>query len=290
MPNNIPNLFIVGSMKSGTSSLHNYLGTHPEIYMSEFKEPQYFSDLDRDLSRRNFKTEVEYLNLFKDAGSAKIIGEASTNYSKIPEFTNVPKKIKEFSADAKIIYIMRDPVERAISHYWERVKRYLEGRDLLTTIMNEPEIVDVGYYAMQLKPYIETFGRDRIYILTLESLKANKAATLKSIFEWLEVDASFTVPETGNHNVGQTEVPKFIGAPLVSILRNTPLWPLITKLIPKSVTNRLRKLTKPVKRDMHQAPAAITYLRPILKKQTEELTQLLDRKFPEWKTLHNDSD
>jgi hypothetical protein len=286
MTNNIPNLFIVGAMKSGTSSLHNYLGTHPEIYMSEFKEPQYFSDQDRDISRRNFKSETEYLDLFKTANNVKIIGEASTNYSKIPEFTNVPQRIKQFSPDAKIIYIMRDPVERALSHYWERVKRYLEGRDLLTTIKNEPEIINVGYYAMQLKPYIETFGSDRIFILTLESLKADKTATLKAIFDWLEVDTNIRVPDTGKHNVGEAEVQQFIGAPLVSILRQTPLWSTIVKLIPKFITDRLRKLTKPVKRDMNQAPEAIAYLRPILQQQTKELTQLLNRQFPEWKTLY----
>lgn len=287
MTNNIPNLFIVGAMKSGTSSLHNYLGTHPEIYMSEFKEPQYFSDLDRDISRRNFKSETEYLDLFKTANNVKIIGEASTNYSKIPEFTNVPQRIKQFSPDAKIIYIMRDPVERALSHYWERVKRYLEGRDLLTTIKNEPEIINVGYYAMQLKPYIETFGSDRIFILTLESLKADKTATLKAIFDWLEVETNIRVPNTGKHNVGEAEVQQFIGAPLVSILRQTPLWSTIVKLIPKFITDRLRKLTKPVKRDMNQAPEAIAYLRPILQQQTKELTQLLNRQFPEWTTLYN---
>ena len=132
----IPNLFIVGAMKSGTSSLHNYLATHPEIYMSEFKEPQYFADLGKDISRNQFPTEEAYLSLFKNAGNAKIIGESSTNYSKIPEFTGVPQRIKAFSPEAKIIYIMRDPIERALSHYWERVKRYLEGRDLLTTIKN----------------------------------------------------------------------------------------------------------------------------------------------------------
>ena len=285
----IPNLFIVGAMKSGTSSLHNYLATHPEIYMSQFKEPQYFADLGKDPSRGICKTEEDYLNLFKDAGNAKIIGESSTNYSKIPEFTGVTARIKAFSPEARIIYIMRDPVERALSHYWERVKRYLEGRDMLSTIQNEPDIANVGYYAMQLKPYLELFGRDRVFILTLESLNANKTEMLQSIFEWLEVDSSFQVPEIGKYNVGQEEVPMFIGAPLVAMLRQTPMWSILTKLLPQSLSANIRKLTRPVKRDMSQAPAAIAYLRPILLKQTEELCQLLDRQFPEWTTLYDRS-
>ena len=286
MSTKTPNLFIVGAMKSGTSSLHNYLATHPEIYMSEFKEPQYFADLGKDISRNKFPTEEAYLSLFQEAGNAKIIGESSTNYSKIPEFIGVPQRIKDFSPEAKIIYIMRDPIERALSHYWERVKRYLEGRDMLSTIKNEPEIINVGYYAMQLKPYLEVFGRERVFILTLESLQANQAETLQAIFEWLEVDGSFPVPEIGKYNVGEAEVSMFIGAPLVTLLRQTPIWSVITKLLPKSLSNNIRKLTKPVKRDMSQAPDAIAYLRPILLQQTEELCQLLDRQFPEWTTLY----
>ena len=286
---NIPNLFIVGAMKSGTSSLHNYLATHPEIYMSQFKEPQYFADLGKDPQRGLFKTESEYLDLFKGAGNAKIIGESSTNYSKIPEFSRVPERIKAFSPDARIIYIMRDPVERALSHYWERVKRYLEGRDMLTTIKNEPDIINVGYYAMQLKPYLETMGRDRVFVLTLEALNANRTKTLQSIFEWLGVDASFQVPEIGKYNVAQEQVPMFIGAPVVAVLRKTPLWSSFTRMIPRSVTDKIRKLTRPVKRDMSQASEAFAYLRPILLKQTAELSQLLNRQFPEWTTLYNRS-
>ncbi|MGA1262529.1 MAG: sulfotransferase family protein [Prochlorothrix sp.] len=285
----IPNLFIVGAMKSGTTSLHNYLAAHPDIFMSSLKEPQYFSGLSRPQQPMVSKTEQDYLDLFKEAKNEKFVGESSTDYSKIPEFPGVPARIAAFSPEARIIYIMRDPVERALSHYWERVKQYLEGRDLLTTIRNEPEIVAVGHYALQLKPYLNLFGPDRVYTLTLEALIADQESTLRALFEWLGVDPNFVVTDSGQYNPGQEQVSRFIGAPLVALLRQTPFWRLITAAIPPIAKRQLRKLTKPVPRTMDQADEAIEYLRPILLEQTEELCLLLNRQFPEWKTLYGRS-
>ena len=149
----IPNLIIIGAMKSGSTSLHSYLGTHPEIFMCEPKEPWYF------IEEINWsKGEDWYLDLFKSAGNAKVVGESSTDYTKIPKYMGVPEKIRNFNPATRFIYIMRDPVKRTISHYWHNVRLHGEKRDPLKAIQEDSLYLEVSDYAMQLDPYIQIFG------------------------------------------------------------------------------------------------------------------------------------
>lgn len=99
---NEPNLFIIGAMKSGTSSLHNYLSSHPDIFMSQVKEPMHFSREDM-WSKGN----DDYLGLFADAKNEKYLGESSTEYTKLPFRDGVAKRLYEFNPEAKLIYIAR---------------------------------------------------------------------------------------------------------------------------------------------------------------------------------------
>ncbi len=102
-------------MKSGTTSLHSYLATHPQIFMSLNKEPEYFA------KQEVFKGEDWYLSLFRSAAGIQIVGESSTTYARLPYFPGVPDRIAKFNPEARFIYVMRDPVERSISQYWFRV-------------------------------------------------------------------------------------------------------------------------------------------------------------------------
>ena len=118
-----PNLFIIGAMKSGTSLIHSYLNAHPSFFMCEPKESCYFvhpAQLDCPNIKKLelWKSEEHYLELFQSANTVEIIGEASTLYAKLPRITGVPERIAQFNPDARSIYVMRDPIERAISHYW----------------------------------------------------------------------------------------------------------------------------------------------------------------------------
>lgn len=280
----IPNLFIVGAMKSGTTSLHNYLDTHPDIFMSKKpKETQYF------VTELNWsKGENWYLSLFESAGNAKIIGESSTDYTKLPRYQGVVQRIATFNPESRIIYIIRDPVERSISNYWWQVQFSAEGRDMLTAMKKVQDITDISYYAMQLKPYIETFGRERVMALTLEELKSSPTKTLQNLFQWLGVDSSFVPPSLEKrYNVSPEAVPTVRGARIISQLKGSPVWDWLKRSIPPSTRQKLIKmLSRPVERDESYVDATIEYLRPIQQEQTKELCQLLGREFTEWKTLY----
>ena len=112
-----PNLFVIGAMKSGTTTLHEYLGSHPEICMSDRKEPGYF------VEEYGWSNGVDwYLRQFSGDGKEKYLGESTTDYTKLPRFKGVARRIAEFNPGAKIMYLLRDPIERTISHYWWRVR------------------------------------------------------------------------------------------------------------------------------------------------------------------------
>ncbi len=172
-----PGLFVIGAMKSGTSYLSRLLGLHPSIFIPDLEEPSYFVPPGqlRDIwpymwDQGIWRSEEAYLRLFQPGGDATILGEASTNYSKVPLVSGVPERIARFNDEARFIYIMRDPVERSISHYWHMVRFNAEYRPMLSAILQDPRYMAVSHYARQLAPYFSLFGRERVFTLTFEEL------------------------------------------------------------------------------------------------------------------------
>ena len=291
-----PNLFIVGAMKSGSSTLHAYLARHPDIFMSEPKEPSYFVDLD-DLESParevvegwGFWRSLEsYLALFEGAGDARVIGESSTNYSKAPKMAGVPERIVQFNAEARILYVMRDPVERTISHYWHAVGQRKERRDLVTAVESERHYREVSNYALQLEPYLRLFGADRVRALTFEALVAAPAAELRGILEWLGVDESVELTDTSLHeNATPRELERVRGEGKLDAFRESTLWNRLGPLVPGPIRRWGRGLAaESVDRSAADTERAAELLRPYQLKETAELARRLGRSFDEWTTLY----
>lgn len=186
----LPNLIIIGAMKCGTTSLHYYLGFHPQIQMSAIKELDFF---------------VEHLNWRKGLkwymaqfyGNQPIHGEASQNYTNYPEFRGVPERIHSLIPDVKLIYIMRDPIERIISHYMLNVSHKYETRDIVTalTAPDRDKYLNRSRYYMQLERYLRLFPRANILLLKQEDLLVRRHETLQTVFRFLNVDDTFSSPE-----------------------------------------------------------------------------------------------
>jgi len=275
-----PNLFIIGAMKCGTTSLHMYLDSHPQIFMSKPKEPFFFS------RESNWsKGDESYLKLFAESGDAVIIGEASVEYAALPNFSGVPQRIAKFNPEARFIYMMRDPIERTISHYWHRVRFHGEKRDMLTAIRTYPVYVNFGHYAMQLRPYFELFGRNRVYTLTLEELSEDPLTATKNIFHWLGVDSSFdaAILQRRRNVTPQYVQRERIPEVVPSGPRIIRAWEAAKDLIPM----RLRRLVSGngIDRKSVRAEEVIEFLRPIQLEQTDTLQEMLCRQFTEWTTL-----
>ncbi|BCO30927.1 sulfotransferase [Thiohalobacter sp. COW1] len=290
-----PNLFLIGAMKSGTTSLHALLAMHPQVFMCEPKEPCYFLDPDQlrrywpeMWERRYWESEAAYLKLFAAAGDVPVIGESSTDYSKLPRFAGVVERIRAFNPQARFIYIMRDPVERTLSHYWHMVTHRAERRDMLMALREEPHYLEVSHYARQLRPYLDAFTGERILTLTFEALQSDPLTTVQQVFAWLGVDPDFVPPDPAKReNVTAERVQQVSGRGLLHRLRHSRLWDRVGPWVPAGVRRLgVRLSQKEVDRADVDRRAAVDYLRPIQREQTEELRRLLGCDFPEWKTLY----
>jgi hypothetical protein len=293
-----PNLFVVGSMKAGTTSLARYLGAHPEIFMtSDPKEPTYFLtreqllDVLPGVEKRGFwRGDEYYLRLFEPAGDRPVVGEASANYARLNRVQGVPERIHAFNPDANILFIARDPVVRTISHYWYMVRFFGERRDLLTALRDDPDYVETSDYALQLQPYLSLFGRDRVLTITTETLASEPDATMAAIYRWLGVNVDFQTPNLAERaNETPDVVTQVRGGGVLHRFRHSALWNAVGPMIPASLRGLGRQFSeKPVERRAVDPAAARCYLRPIQRPQAARLEELLGRKFPEWTTLHGD--
>ena len=292
---NKPNLFLIGAMKSGTTTLHELLALHPEISMSEPKEPCYFvspellQNLWPEMWRMGlWKDASNYLALFKDKPGARYFGESSTDYSKRPKIDGVVEKIAAFNPDARFVYIMRDPIERTLSHYWHMVEHRGELRAPLDAIRDDPHYLQVSHYADQLAPYIERFGRERVYALTFEELKRDPQAAVRGVFAWLGVDADF-VPQAirAAHNVTPEQVrQKRAGMGWLQRLRHSALWDCVGRYCPPALRRiGVSWVEKKIPRREADLRPVMDYLRPLQQAQTRSLEAQLGRTFEEWKML-----
>lgn len=270
-----PNLFIVGQPKSGTTALHQFLGQHPEIYMSSIKEPHFFcSDFHLESDRAygkqrffDFRSESAYLQLFNKAKNVKIAGESSTNYL----YSQVAaEKIHNFNPDAKIIIILREPAKYLYSLHSHYVKFTEENEpDFLTALSLESKrreeeeflssrVTSPSYlyysqriqYYQQVKRYCDRFDPKQIKVIIFEEFKSANETIFKEVLEFLEVDSSFT-PEYAAVNVNKEVKFKSINS-----LINNPLVKSISKNLLSQEFNEFVRDNIVEKFLWHQAPKA----------------------------------
>jgi sulfotransferase family protein len=186
-PRVLPNLFIIGAPKCGTSSLHFYLSQHPEISMARVKEPYVF-DTDDWRSRL-----PRYADLF-DPG-ARWRGESSTTYSRYPVWGDVPARIHELLPGAKLIYLVGDPVERLISDYVQAVAGGAEHRPIdqaLRDFTNPSHYyVAASRYATQIERFLAHFERSSLLVIEQGELRHTQTDVLDEVFRFLELDPGF---------------------------------------------------------------------------------------------------
>ena len=181
----LPNLVVIGGAKTGSTSLHYYLGRHPEIFMSPKKEVRFFSD--------HFEEGAGwYRSHFRDAGTFTIRGETSPQYTAFPQVTGVPERMRGLIPGAKLIYIVRDPLARMWSHFAfvTPVSDPEEFRGALTPLETNPFVAG-SRQCWQLEQYLPYFPLENILIVTSEELRHDRRAALARVFSFLGVEETF---------------------------------------------------------------------------------------------------
>lgn len=251
-----PNFIILGAPRTGTTSLYHYLRQHPQIYMSPVKEPQFFAlgEMDLNCFRGPLADQMhkivtssrdDYFALFRDVGEQIAVGEASmTNL-----LPRAAERIAEYLPDAKLIVILRQPAERAWSHFlharwmgWEPLASFEDAlqqeeerlRNHWTPFVRYKER---GFYARLLQPYLRHFDRRHLRVYWYEAWRSKPDAVLYDLFDFLGVDANFQVNHARHYNVSRTAK----SAQLHQLLHGQPVplhW--LHNLIPAAIRRRIK--------------------------------------------------
>lgn len=258
MPQNItlPNFFIVGAQKAGTTSLYHYLNQHPEIYMSPIKEPGFFALNDvkyngpGDDQQLRFRTMTEYLTLFGSVTDEKAIGEASTIYL---YDQNAPVRIKENVPDAKIIIMLRNPVDRAYSAFYQIFKNGRETTgSFIEALQREDErLADNwgpfyhykhrGLYYRQIKRYYELFDPENIRIYLFEDFIVDPVSICGDIFKFLNVGASFIPDISLKYNESGYPKSKIIRYLRTFIFKRSRIKSILKRIFPVYSRDKIAK-------------------------------------------------
>lgn len=202
----LPTFLIIGAQKAGTTSLYRYLRDHPQVFMPKLKEPDFF------VAERTWNRGLGwYEALFDPADGARAVGEASTTYTMFPMYDGVPERIVEVVPDIRLIYVLRDPIERMRSdyvHYANPPRRAKfdarEWRPVERALLEEPRYVDASRYAMQIERYLEFFPSEHILFITSDGLRHDRDETIRRVFRFIGVEDTF-LPSTLRNEYNATE-------------------------------------------------------------------------------------
>ena len=287
----IPNFFIVGAAKSGTTALYKYLDSHPAIFMSPHKEPRFFAFENQslsfagpngdDINGSTITSLADYHNLFAGVTDEVAIGEASTAYLAVPESAD---RIYQHAPDAKIIAILRHPAERAYSSYLHLKRDNHEPySDFSQALRKEPQrraqnweflwrYKELGYYFEQLKRYYARFDRDSIRVYLYDDLCADSTALLKSIYQFLGV--SEHCPELLSERHNSSGIPRNRGVYNYLLKENDPIKNIVKTFLPESIRRPI--VNRLIQRSLHKPQLSPQLRHQLTQEYRDDILQLQD--------------
>src|SRR4051812_12198760 len=164
----LPTFLVIGAYKAGTTSLFHYLRAHPQVFMTEEKETFYFTDDAYHHGREWYEAQ------FAAGADSVARGEASTAYSAWPNFKHVPERASKLVPDARIVYLLRHPIERLQSQYLFDARMFRDHRPIDEAVLDEATYVSRSRYAMQIDRWMAHYPRENLLLLTTEELRNDR--------------------------------------------------------------------------------------------------------------------
>lgn len=280
-----PDFLIIGAMKCGTTSLHDYLGKHPDIFMTDPKELHFFTNEKFDPKKVDW-----YKEQFKS--EKKLSGSSPQSYTKyhLPQHSGVPARLKQYMPHLKLIYVLRDPIHRIFSHHNEQLEQGLASsgdslNSLLKKDLENNHYVNTSLYYYQISKFLEHFSLNQIFIVESEKLRDNRLETLNEIFDFLNVRNLFEnslfnfEANTNNTKRETTSMGNFLYSNRIKNLKS---------LLPESLKMRVKN-NSIVQRITHKTitkdnldPSIENQLRDYLSEDTENLRNLTGNKYKYW--------
>ncbi|MEZ4515556.1 MAG: sulfotransferase [Chloroflexota bacterium] len=274
---------VIGAQKSGTTSLANQLADHPSICFCKEKEPGYFHQVS------DWRATIDSYHSLYSPEAGQLCGEASTFYTFLPEWPDTHQRLFEYNPDLKLIYIMRHPVERVLSHYTHNLVRDLDTLPSDKAVFASPEYVNRSRYGVQIRPYLELFEREQVLLLIFEEYVRDQVGTLSQIAEFLGIDsAPFTQADTEARH-------KSVGEPYlkydsVRSFVKTPAFQRLRSAVPESIRQPIRH--KLFSNTLETKPELTAETRKLLWRLLEDdvltIEKLLDRRLDLWRQGYTD--
>ncbi len=273
----LPDFLVIGAMKSGTTTFYHDLAGHPHVFLAE-KE---LGALTRDIGAR------EYAAHFAKARINQLCGDVSTVYSMLPDVTGVVERAgRQLSPRAKILYLVRDPVARAISHHYHysslRESDRMEA-DIDACVRKYPSLTNYGRYGEQLEHWTRHLGKGAIHVVRFEDYVANRRTTMAQVFRFLGLQPALEhvhVSTVKNASLGKPVLNRF--------------WRQLTALkayrqfvrpyLPMAMRDRLRAKLLPTAPPppAPPRPETVDQLLAVFAADSERLQQLANRSAPFW--------
>ena len=231
----VPDYILIGAMKSGTSTLAAQLGAQSGLFMTDPKEPNYFSD--DDIFAKGPKW---YASLFATAKAGDLKGEASTHYTKRPDLPKTIERMTPVLSAPRLVYMIRNPMTRLVSHYIHDWSQGVLSRSLEDALETHKPLVDYGLYGMQIAPFIEAYGRDAVLLTSLERMKTDQDAELARVAAHIGFEGPVAwTTEQDAQNVSSGRVRRL---PMQGLLVDNPVATALRRaLVPKRLRTMVRK-------------------------------------------------
>jgi len=315
------NLYVVGVAKGGTTSAYNILKQHKDIFMSPLKEPHYFStDIDKNKFRKDYKSSYisdhdlqkyldgdmeeevflayireidDYHKLFKNIKNEKYLGEISNSYL---YSTVASTNIFNYNKDAKIIMILRDPIERAFSHYLMDLRMGFVSESFINAVAKDfqadkkgwgitNQYIELGLYYEQVKRYIDIFPKGQLHVIYFDDLKKDSKKVYIELFKFLDLeykDYDFSIL---NSKQNRAKLPKKSFKFINEVLAKSGIKNIILNLLGEKLRARIKNIVFSDKNIPKLTSEDRKLLMKYFKDDIEKLENLLEKDLSNWKKI-----